>query len=127
MIPASYLCWYGVPYLPNRVYDYVERVGLGAYLRKYRLSRKAGDLDVSMTWLNLTEWFEKSGLEMHLRQDIWGQVCDLLDDMKYRWEIQPQWYLNESLRDILKQAPQSILVIHIHAFSLTPSLSMVTV
>ncbi|TBU60419.1 hypothetical protein BD310DRAFT_905378 [Dichomitus squalens] len=98
MIPASYLCWYGVPYLPNRVYDYVERVGLGAYLRKYRLSRKAGDLDVSMTWLNLTEWFEKSGLEMHLRQDIWGQVCDLLDDMKYRWEIQPQWYLNESLR-----------------------------
>ena len=114
------LCWYGIHYLPHRVYKFAERRGLGAYLREDCLSLKAGDLDASQTWINFTDWFEKkSGLEIHLRQvggnsrsiltffnnhelhnindDQWGLALDLLDDMEYPWEYQPQWHLDKRL------------------------------
>ena len=114
------LCWYGIHYLPKYLYEYAERAGFATYLRRDHFLLKAGTLDASQTWINLTDWFErKSGLEMHLRQvwgesdsiltffsnhelrdvndEKWGQVCDLLDAMEYPWEYQPQWYLDRRL------------------------------
>ena len=33
-----------------------------------------------------------------ITDEMWGQICDLLDDIGYPWEYQTQWYLDRGYR-----------------------------
>ncbi|KAI1787555.1 hypothetical protein LXA43DRAFT_925998 [Ganoderma leucocontextum] len=114
------LCWYGVPFVQNLVFGFAERIGLASYYDKPNLRLKAGDLDIFETWARLDVWFEKqSGLKLDwilvwgerfptltfwsnhelldITMDMWGDVCDLIDDMGYGPKYELMWYLDRSL------------------------------
>ncbi|KAI1787554.1 hypothetical protein LXA43DRAFT_705843 [Ganoderma leucocontextum] len=114
------LCWYGVPFVDSLVFGFAERVGLASYYDKPNLRLKAGDLDIFETWARLEVWFKKkSGLKLdwilvwgerfpiltfwsnhellRITKDMWGDVCDLIDDMGYGREFELMWYLDRSL------------------------------
>ena len=115
------LCWYEVTFLDNLVFDYTERIGIAKYLRRDMGKLQAGELDILGTWANFVRWFRnKSGLNMQFKgvwghetmiltffsnheiprmtDEMWGQICDLLDDIGYPWEYQTQWYLDRGYR-----------------------------
>ncbi len=127
------LCWYGVPFVPKLVYAYAERIGLARYYTMQVGRAKAGDLDTFQTWANLEEWFEKeSGIKLDLNlvwgegkkpkniltfwsnheigrimREMWGQACDLLDDMDYGEEYAMLWYLDHNL-DVRRLGSSSV-------------------
>ena len=115
------LCWYGLPFFSNLVFAYAKRIGIAEYLSEDTFQSKAGTLDIYQTWANLDLWFRrKSGLRMQFKlvwgrsrmiltffsnheiprmtDEMWGQICDLLDDIGYPWECQTQWYLDRGYR-----------------------------
>ncbi|KAM5543926.1 hypothetical protein V8D89_002543 [Ganoderma adspersum] len=116
------LCWYGVPFYPDIVFAYAERIRLGIYLKEANLHFKCGDLDIYQTWPKLVKWFkDQSGFTMHLHQ-VWGErkplltffsnhemarvteenwelqvINAMLDEMEYPRECEPMWYLDRRL------------------------------
>ena len=46
------LCWYGVTFLDNLVFDYTGRIGIAKYMRRDLVKLKKGDLDIFGTWAN---------------------------------------------------------------------------
>ncbi|KAM5543924.1 hypothetical protein V8D89_002541 [Ganoderma adspersum] len=116
------LCWYGVPFYPDIVFAYAERIRLGVYLEEKNLHLKAGDLDVYNTWPKLVKWFEEqSGFTMQLHQvwrerkplftffsnhemasvttENWELIDAMLDEMDYPRECELMWYLDIRLDD----------------------------
>ncbi|PIL27038.1 hypothetical protein GSI_10177 [Ganoderma sinense ZZ0214-1] len=114
------LCWYGVPFYFDTIFEYARRIRVAVYAKRENLMLKPGDLDAYRTWPKLVEWFkDQSGLTMHLHQvwdedeplltffnnhemepvteDMWRIIGDLLDDIDYPEECKPMWYLDRSL------------------------------
>ena len=114
------LCWYGVPFYPDIVFAYAERIRLGVYLEEKVLNLKAGDLDIYNTWPRLVKWFEEqSGFTMQLHQvwrareplltffcnhemasvtrENWELIDAMLDEMEYPPECELMWYLDIGL------------------------------
>ncbi|KAI1787556.1 hypothetical protein LXA43DRAFT_705921 [Ganoderma leucocontextum] len=113
-------CWFGVPFVSDLVFGYAERVGLASYYTREVVRAQPGDLDIFETWARLDVWFkEQSGLQLdwvlvwgerfpiltfwsnhellRITKEMWGQVCDLIDDMGYGPEYVLAWYLDRDL------------------------------
>ncbi|KAI1792471.1 hypothetical protein LXA43DRAFT_1133135 [Ganoderma leucocontextum] len=111
------LCWLGIPFSFDVVENYATNTGLGVPVTEGYHSRIPGSVDLMKTWLGITDnFYEDTGITLDIR-DVWGieqpvitfisnrQTCDitldqhqaiedLLEDMGYKKEDGPMWYLD---------------------------------
>ncbi|KAI1781709.1 hypothetical protein LXA43DRAFT_1188196 [Ganoderma leucocontextum] len=108
------------PFRPELGLRFAERIGLASYYDKPNLRLKAGDLDIFETWARVGRLvreavWSQAGLDpgvgralptltfwsnhelLDITMDMWGDVCDLIDDMGYGPKYELMWYLDRSL------------------------------